>query len=57
MNVNKPVGQREAKPVVNVKAKETESTYVDPVSTLVVGGVLQIGKEIITNGGRLIGAN
>jgi hypothetical protein len=51
VSVAKPVG----KPVVNVKAKET--SYVDPVSTFVVGGVLTVGKSIITNGGRLIGIN
>jgi hypothetical protein len=47
-NVNKPVG----KPVVNVKAKEPVN-YVDPVSTFVIGGVLQIGKHVIENGGRI----
>jgi hypothetical protein len=48
MNVTKPVG----KPVVNVKAKEPIS-YVDPVSTFIVGGALQIGKHVIENGGRI----
>jgi hypothetical protein len=52
VNVNK---QLEAKPVVNVKAKETN--YVDPVSTFVVGGVLTVGKSIITNGGRILEFN
>lgn len=54
--VGKPVKSRKVKPVTH-EAPKTESTYVDPVSTFVVGGVLTVGKSIITNGGRLLGTN